>query len=69
MKFREALSFDVELILCKECEPSVRTPRVHLYGAPDNQDMGRWSDMEYTPREPDEILGVVLDDPANPFLS
>lgn len=70
MKFRDALGFDTEFILCDECKPHVRAPRVHLYGAPDRQDMGRWSDMEYTPAADDnEVLGVVLDDPANPFLS
>jgi hypothetical protein len=68
MKWEDALAFDCERILCSECSPSVSTPRVHLFGAPDNQDLGRWSDMEYEPRE-EEVLGVVLSDPANPFLS
>lgn len=70
MKFGDAFGFDVETILCSECRPAVRAPGVHLYGAPDGQEMARWSQAKYTPAATEEeILGVVLDDPANPFLS
>lgn len=38
--------------LCPDCAPSttVEKPTVHLYGAPDGQELARWTDVDIDPR-------------------
>lgn len=43
MRYGAALGFDVEWLLCKPCEPKAKRPKVTLHGAPDGQEMGRWT--------------------------
>ena len=43
VRWGEALGFDTEWLLCKGCRPSPRRPRVTLFGAPDGQEMRRWT--------------------------
>ena len=42
-RFGTALGFDTEWLLCRGCTPTPRQPRVTLFGAPDGQEMGRWT--------------------------
>ena len=45
VKFSDALGFDTEFILCDDCKgPPPRMPRVTLFGAPDGQELARWTD-------------------------
>jgi hypothetical protein len=41
--YGEALGFDTEWLLCRGCKPKASKPRVTLFGAPDGQELGRWS--------------------------
>lgn len=43
LSYGAALGFDYEWLLCKQCKPKAKKPRVTLYGAPDGQEMGRWN--------------------------
>ena len=40
--------YDCQLALCESCDPSthIEKPRVHLFGAPDGQELARWSEKE-----------------------
>lgn len=45
IKYRDVVGFDTEWVLCEECKPRVdRIPRVTLWGAPEGQELARWSD-------------------------
>lgn len=63
--FREFL--DQQRPYCSSCQPRVEQPTVHLYGAPDGQELARWSDFAYPAPEPMEIVGVADREEWNPW--
>ena len=58
---------DGRIALCDACQPHVDQPSVHLFGAPDGQELARWSDFIPQPEAPMEVIGVAFREEWNPW--